>query len=387
MDNLSLLKKINCCIIIPTYNNEKTLEKVINKTLNLYAGDSIIVINDGSTDKTPFILKKFENKIITISYTENNGKGYAIKKGIAKAIDLGFENVITIDSDGQHMPEDIILLIHKSIKHPGKVIMGSRNMKQEDVPSKSSFGNKFSNFWFFVETLIKLNDTQTGFRLYPLTPIREIKLYTNKFEFEIEIIVRLAWKNVLFESTPINVSYNREERVSHFNPVKDFTRISLLNCILVPLAIFYYYPKKVFSRKTFLNIRNEAIKSKESNQSKALSLAFGCFMGIVPIWGLQLIIGIPLAIIFKMNKVLFIAAANISIPPMIPFIVYLSYLCGGLVTDKNNYNNEIYEFSINNIHDFSIQYVVGAFLLAFLAFIFVFILSYLVLNIIRPSIN
>ena len=113
MDNLSLLKKINCCIIIPTYNNEKTLEKVINKTLNLYAGDSIIVINDGSTDKTPFILKKFENKIITISYTENNGKGYAIKKGIAKAIDLGFENVITIDSDGQHMPEDIILLIHK----------------------------------------------------------------------------------------------------------------------------------------------------------------------------------------------------------------------------------------------------------------------------------
>ena len=101
-------------------------------------------------------------------------------------------------------------------------------MEQEGIPGKSSFGNKFSNFWFKVETGITLPDTQTGFRLYPLEPISKMKLFTTKFETEIEVIVKLAWKNVKCIPIKINVLYDPNERVTHFRPLRDFTRISIL---------------------------------------------------------------------------------------------------------------------------------------------------------------
>ena len=97
-------------------------------------------------------------------------------------------------------------------------------MTQEGVPKKSSFGNKFSNFWFWFETGIKLEDTQSGYRLYPLKTIPK-NYFTRKFEFEIEVIVRSAWNGVAVKNVPIKVLYDPSERVSHFRPFKDFTRI------------------------------------------------------------------------------------------------------------------------------------------------------------------
>src|SRR5690606_36543424 len=81
-------------------------------------------------------------------------------------------------------------------------------------------------------------------------------------------------------------------------------------------------------------IKEEALKPDESNSSKAASIGFGLFMGIVPIWGFQLLTGIPLSIYFRLNKVLFITAANISLPPAIPFILFASYKFGGLFYQK-----------------------------------------------------
>ena len=116
-------------------------------------------------------------------------------------------------------------------------------MAQEGVPKKSSFGNKFSNFWFWVETGIWLEDTQSGFRLYPLSYLKEMKFYTKKFEFEIEVIVRAAWQGTSVKNIPIKVKYDETERVSHFRPFKDFTRISIFNTILVLITIFYIMPR------------------------------------------------------------------------------------------------------------------------------------------------
>jgi glycosyltransferase involved in cell wall biosynthesis len=379
------ISEINGCVIIPTYNNEKTLARVLEGVLTFVPGERVIVVNDGATDTTAQILEKYRDTVHLLANNPNQGKGYALRKGIRKAIELGFDNAITIDSDGQHFPSDLPIMIKTAAENPGTVLMGSRNMQQEGVPQKSSFGNKFSNFWFKIETWITLPDTQTGFRLYPLKPLKRMRLFTKKFELEIEIIVRLAWKNVPFKPVQVQVKYDPEERVSHFRPGRDFFRISVLNSVLVLFALLYYYPKKLFSVKTFDLIKHEAIKPEESNFSKALSLGFGVFMGIIPIWGFQLLIGIPLAVLFRMNKVLFIAAANISVPPMIPFIIYSSFLLGQQFVDGAIKPEKILELTTSSISDNLQQYLIGAIFLALVAFFVVFAFSFVLLKLLRKE--
>lgn len=379
------LESLNACVIIPTYNNERTLERVIRGVLEYVPAERLIIVNDGATDSTPEILKQFEDQVTVLVNSPNRGKGFSLRRAFKKAIEMGFENALTIDSDGQHFPSDIPMMLQAAVDHPGAVIMGSRNMQQEGVPQKSSFGNKFSNFWFKAETWITLPDTQTGFRIYPLKPLKRMWLVTTKFELEIEVIVKLAWKNVPFVAVPIQVKYDPDERVSHFRPGRDFFRISVLNTFLCFGALLYYYPKKFFSINTLKAIKHEAIKPEESNLKKALSIGFGFFMGIIPLWGFQLLIGIPLSVLFRMNKVLFIAAANISIPPMIPFIVYASLLCGQFVTTGHTDPAKIIDFSTKAMQENAVQYFIGATVLAVISFVLSFGISYVLLKLLRKE--
>lgn len=379
------IEQINGCVLIPTYNNEKTLKRVIDGVLEYIPEKHIIVVNDGATDATSEILSEYKNRISILENEKNSGKGFSLRKGFRYANEKGYAYAITMDSDGQHYPSDLPKMIRECYENPNTVLMGSRNMEQEGVPGKSSFGNKFSNFWFKVETLITLPDTQTGFRVYPLKPLKKMRLFTTKFELEIEVIVRLAWKNIPFKPVPIRVKYDPDERVSHFRPGRDFFRISVLNSVLFMGALLYYYPKKFLSKNTWLAIKNEAIKPEESNLSKSLSLGFGVFMGIFPIWGFQLLIGIPLAILFRLNKVLFIAAANISIPPMIPFIVYGSFLVGQYFTSDAINPAQFLDFSLETIKTNTYQYLIGAVLLSCIAFFAVTVSSYLLFSVFRRN--
>ena len=208
------------CVIIPTYNNAVTLQKVIEE-VSIYT-NNIIVVNDGSSDDSLAIIKKFPS-VHLVSYPDNVGKGWALRQGFAAAINLKYQYAITIDSDGQHFAYDLPTFINQLMQEPHTVIIGARNMKQSSVPGGSSFGNKFSNFWFKVETGINIPDTQSGYRLYPLEPIKTMRFFTRKYEFEIEVLVRLAWKGIKVVSVPVTVYYApKEERISHFRPYKDF---------------------------------------------------------------------------------------------------------------------------------------------------------------------
>lgn len=367
------------CVIIPTYNNIKTLKRVIDGVLTQVDEKDIIIVNDGSTDGTSKVLKAFEG-INLIEFPKNIGKGYALRQGFKKAIALGYTHAITIDSDGQHFPEDIPILLSASKKEPTALFIGSRNMKQEGVPAKSSFGNKFSNFWFWFETGKKLEDTQSGFRLYPIH-IMPKRWFTKKFEFEIECIVRSAWKGIEVKNIPVQIKYDENERVSHFRPFKDFTRISILNTVLVIFTLLYYLPKSFFNsfkKKSLRNfIKEDILGSGDSPKVKSLSLALGVFIGIIPIWGFQTVAVLFLAVSFKLNKLLAFAASNVSIPPMIPIIVISSLYLGGLFT---NHNIDQEEYS--NVVDFKnhlIEYLLGSFVLATTAAILVGTISYFIL--------
>lgn len=368
------------CVIIPTFNNEGTLAKVIEDVSK--HTNQIIVVNDGSTDSTVDILKNF-HQFDSISYPKNKGKGFALRKGFALAKEKGYDYAITIDSDGQHSPEDLHAFAEKLEVEPEAVIIGSRNMDKAGVPGKSNFGMKFSNFWFWVETGIKHPDTQSGFRLYPLQFIEPEKFVTRKFEFEIEIIVRLAWKGVKVVSVPVDVHYQRkEDRISHFRPFIDFTRISLLNTILVLWAFLWIKPRnitrKILSKSLKQHYLEQVANPKYSNLNLALSIGFGTFMGIVPIWGYQLVTAIFLAYVLKLNKVLVVISANISIPPMIPVILFLSVKTGELVTGSN-LNLAYSDISLELIKSVLSVYLVGSMILAAFSFLFSGLTAYIIL--------
>ncbi len=331
-------KTLKCCVIIPTYNNYKTLQKVVEGVL-VYT-ENVIVVNDGSTDSTSEILKKFP-QIQQIHLSKNKGKGNALRTGFNHAESLGYHYAITIDSDGQHFPEDIPAFVEALENAPNKEILliGVRNMTQHGVPKKSSFGNKFSNFWFWVETGIRLQDTQSGFRLYPLFAMKNLKFRTNKFEFEIEAIVKSAWNDIEVKNIPIQVHYELENRVSHFRPFKDFTRISILNTWFVLVTFLYIKPRNLFRNlkkkglKRFL--MEDFLGSDDSAEKKALSIALGVFIGLSPIWGFHTLSVIFLAILLNLNKVIAFAFSNVSLPPFIPLILYFSLKLGSWILGEN----------------------------------------------------
>jgi glycosyltransferase involved in cell wall biosynthesis len=197
----------------------------------------VLVINDGSTDGTAQVLEAFPG-VTVVSYPRNRGKGWAIRQGFTKARALGYRNAITIDSDGQHYAEDLKTFVNAVDEHPGALIIGARNMDRAGQPAGSSFGNRFSNFWFHLETGVRSPDTQSGYRLYPLDRLEGMRWWTRKYEFEVEVIVRAAWKGIPILSVPVKVYYPPPgERVTHFRPFKDFARISVLNTALVLIMI------------------------------------------------------------------------------------------------------------------------------------------------------
>lgn len=235
------------CALIPTYNNDKHVLKVIDSVLE-YIQD-VVVVNDGSTDSTLSLLNTYSNKIHLFSYSKNRGKGYALQFGFHEVVQLGFDYAITLDSDGQHYASDIPKFVEIIQKHPDSLLIGSRILIQENMPQKNTFANKFSNFWFTVQTGKKLPDTQTGFRLYPLQKIKKLHLFTKRYETELEILVRCAWKNIHLIAIPIQVFYSApNERITHFRPFQDFARISLLNTVLTILAFIYGYPSMFYYR-------------------------------------------------------------------------------------------------------------------------------------------
>lgn len=379
LTNQQTIRNLKVCVIIPTYNNHKTLDKVLKGVLQ--QTPHIIIVNDGSTDSTSQLLTNFpETNQIQIS--KNKGKGNALKVGFQKALDLGYHYAITIDSDGQHFPEDIPIFINELEKSKNKnvLLIGARNMNQENVPKKSSFGNKFSNFWFWVETGIKLRDTQSGYRLYPLNTIKKIKLYTSKFEFEIEVIVKAAWNGTEVKNIPIQILYDEKNRVSHFRPFKDFTRISILNTWLVLVTFFWIKPRDLyrkFKKKGYKRFfLEDFLGSQDAPRKKALSIALGVFIGLSPFWGFHTLIVIFLAIVLKLNKTIAFAFSNVSLPPFIPFILYASSKLGQLILGVH------YSYSFSEMKDnFEIlkhlkTYLIGSFSLAILSALVLGFLGY-----------
>ena len=245
MESKQTLRDRGICVVIPTYNNAGTIADVVHRAL-AHCLD-VIVVSDGSTDGTLEILQSIEG-ITVVSYEKNAGKGTALKRGFKKALSMGFAYAITLDADGQHFPEDIPHMLRANQKHPGALIVGRRKgLDEAERSAGSKFANAFSNFWFAIQTGHRLKDTQTGYRLYPLKKLYGLSLLTSRYEAELELLVFASWHGVKLVSVPVNVYYPKpEERVSHFRPLADFSRIFILNTVLCLLAVIYGLPLAIW---------------------------------------------------------------------------------------------------------------------------------------------
>ncbi len=310
---------IRTCLCIPTYNNHETIQKVVRDCLT-QTHFPVMVVDDGSFPALQFAEFKNElnsGRLSLMRHEQNLGKGVAVQTAIRGAVQKGFTHLLTLDGDGQHLVSEIPKFIEAIKNNPWDLILGNRKFAAPNVPQVSKFGRNFSNFWVKFETDVKVSDSQSGFRAYPLFHVQNLKFFTKKFDFEIEVLIRLLWKKVKIHEVEIDVYYPPPaERVSHFDKLWDNVRISILNTIFVVMSLF---------------------KSHHSTREISIALGLGVWIGCTPLYGLHTVVAGFLSFIFRLNFIYAWIGTNISIPPLVPLL-----LLGALAIGKHFHTNWVF---------------------------------------------
>jgi glycosyltransferase involved in cell wall biosynthesis len=186
-------------VIIPAYNEEKTVGNIV-KNAKKYAVE-VIVINDGSKDKTEEMAKKAGAKVIT--HKRNKGLGKSLRDGFKYAIKKDFDIIITLDADGQHNPKEIPKFI-KAINEGYGFVLGERDLSKYPIIKK--IGNLFLNFITNIITGTTLRDTESGFRAYSKSALKKIFPYlkANRYEIASEIIFAVGYYEIKYKNVKIS---------------------------------------------------------------------------------------------------------------------------------------------------------------------------------------
>jgi glycosyltransferase involved in cell wall biosynthesis len=206
------------CVIIPTYNEAREIGRLV-KEVKLQNLD-VLVVDDGSTDETPQIAETYGATVLRNEV--NQGKGASLVKGFNYAIGLGYDAVVTMDGDGQHLPEDIPYFIRLAQYSDSALIIGNRMQKTKNMPLVRFLTNRFMSL--LISRLAKqtIPDTQCGFRLIKKQVLDTVNLVTDRYEIESEIILKSSQHGFKIESVPIKTVYLEEK--SRINPLMDTLR-------------------------------------------------------------------------------------------------------------------------------------------------------------------
>ena len=206
------------CVIIPTYNESKDIGGLIKKIQQL--GLDVLVVDDGSSDKTFEIAQT--NAVAVLKNEVNQGKGASLIRGFEYALQKGYEAVITMDGDGQHLTEDIPYFMRVAEHSDSAVFVGNRMNQTKDMPLIRILTNKFMSW--LISGIIKqrIPDTQCGFRLIKRGVMGKWNLKTDRYEIESEILIQAFRLGYKIESVPIRTVYRREK--SQINPFGDTLR-------------------------------------------------------------------------------------------------------------------------------------------------------------------
>lgn len=208
--------------VIPAYNAAQTLGDVIREALKFI--NNIVIINDGSKDETAAVAVRCGAEVVT--HAQNRGKGGALKTGFAWALEHGYEAVITLDADGQHLPREIPKFIEAFEKTKADLIIGGRSHLFDQMLPRRRMANRFSAWSISKAAGTRVTDSQSGFRLYSAKLLRNVRLRTDGFDLESEVIVRAGVDGFRILTIPIDLGFVDGISTSHYKPLKDTLRIA-----------------------------------------------------------------------------------------------------------------------------------------------------------------
>lgn len=237
-------------VIIPTVNPQKGIVYLVD-ALQERGFDHFLVVDDGSVQDAEPIYDVLLEKGCTILHQGiNKGKGAAIKRALG-ALDFYFPDAtgfVTVDGDGQHLPDDVLKVVHTFEQFPTSIILGMRNLGDRGVPLKSRFGNAFSSLYFKFDTGVFCPDTQTGLRCVPIEHTNFAQgVEGNRYEYEMNFLTQAIKSGLSVETVPIQAVYFDGNRQSCFRPLHDsfliyqsFIRFTLISvsCAVLDLGLF-----------------------------------------------------------------------------------------------------------------------------------------------------
>lgn len=211
-------------IIIPAYKPHKEImQDFIERLQNHFK--NIVVVDDGSGEKYKEFFKMLEQqKIQVLKHNINLGKGRAIKTAFNFCLNTypNIKGAITADCDGQHYIKDIIKCAKKLKENPNKLVIGTRNFNEKQVPFKSKYGNKITRTMFSTFVGIKITDTQSGLRAFGIENMKKfLETAGERYEYETNMLIECKEKEIEIVEVPITTVYIKNNELSHFNPIKD----------------------------------------------------------------------------------------------------------------------------------------------------------------------
>ena len=209
-------------VLIPAYNAAKSVGDVVRATKEVVS--DVVVINDGSRDDTAAVARAAGAEVI--DHPQNRGKGGALKTGFAHAVKNGYDVVITLDADGQHLPREIPKFLKAREETNADLIIGGRAHLFGEMLPRRRLANRFSAWSISKASKTKVTDSQSGFRLYSANLLRSAKLRTDGFDLESEVIVRAGVGGFKILTIPIDLGFVDGISTSHYKPLKDTLRIA-----------------------------------------------------------------------------------------------------------------------------------------------------------------
>lgn len=227
-------------VIIPSYNPDEKLLCVVTGLEELGV-DDIIVVNDGSKEECIRYFDEVSERpsVTLITHEKNRGKGAALKTAFKYFLENRKDSAgcVTADGDAQHKPCDIVKCANDMITQKNSIILGVRDFSKPDVPARSRTGNRITSAVFRIFVGMKISDTQTGLRAFPMSCIKDMcEISGDRYEYETNMLLEIKKRGIPFSETIIETVYIEENRTSHFNPIKDSWRIYKLI-----LAHFFKY--------------------------------------------------------------------------------------------------------------------------------------------------
>ena len=212
------------CVLIPCLNEEAAIQSVVESVLAL--GAQVIVVDDGSDDRTPDIVATLP--VTLLRHTHRRGKGEALRRGFREAMRQGCDAVLTMDGDGQHLASDIPPIVAAAARHPDHIVIGARLLDKEQQPKGRRRANAVADWGISWACAQPVADTQSGQRWYPRAALELVDLPAENFVFEAAILIAASREKKLgIISVPIASRYHAQFRPSHLNPIRDVTRITL----------------------------------------------------------------------------------------------------------------------------------------------------------------